>query len=214
MYVYICTYVYMRRCTYVYMCICTYVYMRRCTYVYLYMYIDIQVGSWVSCNFCFCFVVTSFFARLYLLPFSLSHYAAVPSCLAAHWTTRMDLLSQPLLTTIQEPAGKSLELFIQYTLLSKDKFPVPPFNVFRILRELGEVFGLLLGKLAGLLYYVTFKSGWTGRSVGYETLCSRKVGLSCSGLEWCASTEAVQHSLQSCKTLSPKGTFLLQDPKP
>ena len=45
------------------------------------------------------------------------------------------------------------------------------------------------------LYHVAFKSGLTGRhlprelggSVGYETLGSRKVCFSCSGLEWCAA---------------------------
>ena len=71
------------------------------------------------------------------------------------------------------------------------------------------------------LYYVTFKSGLArrhlprelGRSVGYETVCSRKVRLSCSGLECCATTEAVQHSLQRCKTLSPKKCVGLHDLK-
>ena len=82
------------------------------------------------------------------------------------------------------------------------------------------------------LFYVTFKNGLTarncprelGRSVGYETLCSRKVRLSCSGLEWC-STDAVQHSLQrakppspkevlGCKTISLKRSFGCKTPSP
>ena len=81
------------------------------------------------------------------------------------------------------------------------------------------------------LHYVNFKSGLTernfprelGRSVGKETLCPCKVRLSCSGLEWCASTDTAQHSLQrakpqgpkgvlGCRTLSPRGSVGLQKP--
>ena len=47
----------------------------------------------------------------------------------------LDLQSRPPSTTIQEPAGISLELFIRCHLLSKDPFPVPPFNVIMIMRE-------------------------------------------------------------------------------
>ena len=104
-----------------------------------------------------------------------------------------------------------------FHLLNKDPFPVPvpPINVIIIMRDSWE---------AGWapLYYVTFKGGFTGRNLlrelgrssGYETRCSRKVRLFCSGLEWCASTEAVQHSLQRCKTLRPKTSVGLQIPKP
>ena len=81
----------------------------------------------------------------------------------------------------------------RYHLLNQDPFPVLPLNVIMIMREFRGAFGLLLGKLAGPpLYYVTFKRGLTGRnlprglgrSIGCERLCSRKVRLSCSGLEW------------------------------
>ena len=70
------------------------------------------------------------------------------------------------------------------------------------------------------LYYVASRVAWRhhprdlGRSVGWETLCSRKVRHSCSGLEWCASTEAAQHPWQRCKTLSPERNVGLQYPKP
>ena len=123
------------------------------------------------------------------------------------------------------PAGISLEFSIRYHLLNKDPFPPPPFHVIMTPREFRPAFALLLGKLAGpLLYYVTFKSGLTGRdlprklgrSVAYEALFSCKVCLSCSGLERCVSTEAVHtpcsvakplalKRVLGCKTLNPTG---------
>ena len=39
--------------------------------------------------------------------------------------------------------------FVQYHLLNKDPFPVPPLSFFMIMRELRGAFGLLLEKLAG-----------------------------------------------------------------
>ena len=63
----------------------------------------------------------------------------------------LDLQSRPPSTTIQEPAGISLELFIRCLLLNKDPFPVPSFNVSMILRKFRGAFGSLLGKLAGPL---------------------------------------------------------------
>ena len=90
-------------------------------------------------TFNLCLVVTSFLIGCNVF-LALSHTTQLnKSCLAAHWTMRS------LLTTIQEPAGISLEFLIHYHLLSKGPFPVLLFNVFMTTRA----FGLLLGKLAG-----------------------------------------------------------------
>ena len=166
------------------------------------------------------------------LSHSRSHYVAVPSCLATHWRNELDLQSRPLSTTIQEPAGIFLEFFIRYHPLNEDPLPVPPFDVTMILREFRGAFGLLLGKLAGPLLLHYFNSGLTGwnlprdlgKSIGYETLCARKVRLSCSGLESCASIQtlcstpcsiAQSQALKGvlgCKTLSPKRTVWAAKP--
>ena len=135
----------------------------------------------------------------------------------------MDLQSRPLSATIQEPAGISLEFFMRYHPLNEDPFPVPPFDVTRILKEFRGAFGLLLGKLAGTPLVRYFKCGLTGRnlpgdlgrSVGCETVCPRKVRLFCSGLASCTSTDAVQHSLQRCKTPSPnRNVWVANTPSP
>ena len=156
------------------------------------------MGSWVSCNF-FCLVETYFWLGCNFF-LSLSHttqlYRHVLLLTGEH---ELGLQSRPLSTTIQEPAGISLELFIRCRLLNKDPLPVLPFNVIMILRKFRGAFGLLLGKLAGpppLRYLQGSLTGWN--LPRYKTPCSRKICLACSGLEWCASTEVVQHSLQRC----------------
>ena len=124
--------------------------------------------------------------------------------------------------TLQNTNWTCDQNFFCYLLSNRDPFPVLPFSVPMIVRDSGGVSrGIwIVSRQAGWapLSYVTFKNGLTGRnlprelgrSVGYETLCSRKVRLCCSGLECCSSTEALQHFLQLCETRSPVG---LQNPK-
>ena len=108
-------------------------------------------GSWVSCNLNFCLVVIFFLLRCSFLFLSLSHCAAVPSCLAAHWRTRTGLA---ITTAFDNDSGARRHIlgffFIRYHPLNKDPFPVPPFDVTMILRGFRGACGLLLGKLAGL----------------------------------------------------------------
>ena len=179
-------------------------------------------GSWVSCNFCCCLVVTSFSARLDLLSYSLSHYAAAPSCFAAHWRTRLGLA---ITTTFDNNSGAGGHILGIFVLKSVKEGSVTCTAVQCRDDSEGVPRGVWIASREGgwaPLYYVTFKSGLTrrnlprefGKGLGSDTLCSRKLRLSCSGLELCASTEAAQHSSQRCKTLSPERNVGLQNPRP
>ena len=157
-----------------------------------------------------------------MLSLSFSHYAAVPSCFAAHWRTRIGLAVTTAFDNDSGARWQILGIFYPVPSVNKDPFPVSPSDVTIILRELRGAFVLLPGRWLGSPLLRYFKSGLTrrnlppdlGRSVGYEKLCSHKVRRFCSGLERCAYTEAQRHSLQRCKTLSRKRSAGLQNPKP
>ena len=72
----------------------------------------IPKGSWVSCNFHFCLVATSFLlgCNLFLSPSHATQlYRHVLLLTEEH---ELDLQSRPLSTTIQEPAGISCVFYL------------------------------------------------------------------------------------------------------